>query len=126
MELVNSFTAAVLPVCLSSGRKPYKKCEVFQGYIAHNKANNCLRTEFLPSPIGSNLYVGSSKLHPLSDSFFLFYRDAAAVLTVCSAVFNYCRQEQLCNLTAEAKLLWILMALYGESTLGRELQAAAF
>lgn len=57
---------------------------------------------------------------------FLFYKNTAAVLTVCSAVFNYCRQEQLCNLTVEAKLLWILMALYGESTLGRELEAAAF
>lgn len=59
----------------------------------------------------------------LSDSFILFYKNAAAV---CSAVFNYCRQEQLCNVTAEAKLLWILLALCGVSTLGRELQAAAF
>lgn len=81
---------------------------MFQGCIAHNKANKCLGTsEFLQNPIGNGLCVGSSKLHPLSDSFFASNK-TQQLERPFSVAFNYCRQEQLCNLTVEAKLLWVL------------------
>lgn len=64
--------------------------------------------------------VGSSKLHPLSDSVFASHK-REQLERPFSVAFNYCRQEQLCNLPVRPSCCGSEMALHGESTLGRAL-----
>lgn len=123
MELVNLFTAAALAFCLPGGRKQFQTCQVFQGYIVHDKLISVLGHWCSYKTTGVVDWMLELQGCILSlTAFFVPQKCSSCTRFVSAVVFNCRRQEQLGNVTAEDKLLQLLVVLNcGRSLLGWEL-----